>query len=82
MTRLLPTTNEVLAGLAEEIEADFATRDTNDGSTYCSQCGAPQPRAPKRRWRHDPMCVVETVRGRIGTWAKAAPFTSVAEKKP
>ena len=48
--------------LAEEIEAGFATRDTNDGSTYCSQCGAPQPR--RGAWKHDPMCTVMTIRDR------------------
>lgn len=48
--------------LAEEIEAGFATRDTNDGSTYCSHCGAPQPK--RRTWVHDPMCIVTTIRER------------------
>ena len=49
--------------LAEEIEAGFATRDTNDASTSCCECGAPQPR-PKRAWKHDPMCTVSTIRER------------------
>jgi hypothetical protein len=72
----MKTTNEVLAELAEEVEADFAARDTNDGSVYCRHCGAPQPKRPGRRWRHDPSCVVETIRGRIGTWAKTSPKRS------
>ena len=52
--------DELLA-VAEEFEADFATRDTNDGSTYCIQCGAPQPKRGK--WKHDG-CPVALLRER------------------
>lgn len=56
--------------VAEELEAGFATRDTNDGSTYCSQCGAPQPK--RGAWKHDPMCTVVTVRDRALLFTPAA----------
>lgn len=58
--------------LAEELEAEYATRDTNDGSTYCSNCGGPRR---GRTWRHDPECTVAEIRKRI-------PRTPQAEKKP
>lgn len=50
---------EALLEAAEEFEASFATRDTNDGSTYCSECGAPQG-VP---WTHD-SCPVAVLRAK------------------
>jgi hypothetical protein len=66
--------------LAEEIEAGWATRDTNDGSTYCSQCGAPQPKRGK--WKHDPCCEVEIIRQRSAVYAyrRSAKATETKEK--
>jgi len=48
-----------LRAAADELEADYVTRDTNDGSTYCRDCGAPQA-AP---WEHDG-CAVALLRAR------------------
>lgn len=50
--------------LAETLEADYATRDTNDGSTYCNNCGAPQPKRRGAKWQHDPLCTVAFLRDR------------------
>lgn len=51
---------------AEEIEAGFMARDTNNGRTYCTQCGTEQiKRRPKgQTFRHDPECPIAMLRRR------------------
>lgn len=54
--------DEALEEAAEAEEAECARRDTNDGVTYCINCGAPQGNP----WPHDDGCVVARLRAMKG----------------